>query len=90
MPLPEWFLMGLKDTRDDYGVVFLDGEMNGIGEGVYCLDPDIIVLDGRSGRQPADFFEIAVQGIGKLKAQAVRAAIVIVEGVVDIQDSSGR
>ncbi len=57
-------LMGAKDARDDHGVIFLDGKMNGIGKGVYRFNPDIVVPDSGSGRQGTDLLKIVIQGIG--------------------------
>ena len=67
-------LVGIENAQDDHRAVFFDGKVNGVREGVDGFDPDIIVADGRSRGQAADLFKVGIEGIGKLEAQAVRAA----------------
>jgi hypothetical protein len=54
----QWFLIGIKDAEDNDGAVFLDGKVDGIGEGIDGLDADVVVADGRSGGQSADLLEV--------------------------------
>ena len=48
--------------------------MDGIRECIDRFNPDVIVTDGRSCRQAADFLEVGIQGVCKLKSQAVGSA----------------
>jgi hypothetical protein len=41
-------LISVKDAEDDHGAVFFDGKMDGAGESIEGLDPNVIVADGRS------------------------------------------
>jgi hypothetical protein len=51
------FLMRIKDSEDDDGVVGFDGKVDGVGEGIDGLDADIVIADGRGSGQTADLFE---------------------------------
>lgn len=39
-------LIGIKDAEDNDGAVWFDGKMDGEGEGIDGLDPDVIVANG--------------------------------------------
>ena len=82
--LPERFLVGVKDAEDDDGSVWLDGKMDGVRKDIDRFNPDVVVADGRSGRQTADLFKIAVQEISELEAQPVGAIIVVLECLIDV------
>src|SRR5258708_40212349 len=64
--------------------------MDSVWEGIDGLDADVIVADSRGGRQATDLFKIAIQEIGELKTEAVRAAVVVIEGLINVENGGFR
>src|SRR5258708_5583909 len=60
--------------------------MDSVWEGIDGLDADVIVADSRGGRQATDLFKIAIPEIGELKTEAVRAAVLVIESLFNVEN----